>query len=101
MAGTGGKREGAGRKSKAEELGLNALIDSVWSETAQKKVFKKLAEDCLSDDFYVRSESRKLLLAYKFGKPAQTLDIGNKPGETFKQKFIVEVVNGSNEDTSE
>jgi hypothetical protein len=36
-----------------------------------------------------------------FGKAQQTLDIGNKPGETFKQKFIVEVVNGSNEDTSE
>jgi hypothetical protein len=36
-----------------------------------------------------------------YGKVGDTLNIGNKPGETFKQKFIVEVVNGSNEDTGE
>lgn len=67
--GHGGKRPGAGRKSKAEELGLAELIDSVWSIPQQKNVLKKLAQDCNSKDFKERHEARKLLLAYKFGQP--------------------------------
>ena len=90
MAGTGGKREGSGRKSKAQELGLSALIDEVCNIEQQKEIIRKLAEDSLSDDFFQRSESRKLLLAYKFGKPPQNVNIGNQNDQPVK--VVVEYV---------
>jgi hypothetical protein len=67
----GGARPGAGRKTKAEILGLAAMIDESWPIAEQKKVIKKLAKDCMDDDFHIRQEARKLLLAYKFGKPTE------------------------------
>lgn len=84
MSKHGGKRNGAGRKTKAEELGLSALIDSVCDVEKQKEIIRKLAEDSVSEKFDERNEARKLLLAYKFGKPPQTLDIGNKNNEPLK-----------------
>lgn len=76
----GGARKGAGRKTKAEELGLAELIDSVWSITKQKSVLRKLAADCNSQDFKERHEARKLLLAYKFGQPtaSQKTDLSGR-----------------------
>lgn len=73
--GHGGKRAGSGRKTKAEILGLAELIDEAWPPDDQKKVIVKLATDCNDKDFHVRQESRKLLLAYKFGKPKEALDL--------------------------
>jgi hypothetical protein len=91
MAEHGGKRENAGRKTKAEELGLAGLIDSVWSVAKQKKVLKKLAQDCESDDFHQRHEARKLLLAYKFGKPTEKHDV-TSGGEKLNTNFTINVV---------
>lgn len=79
--GHGGARPGSGRKTTAEILGLAALIDGAWPETRQKAVIKKLAKDCEDDDFHIRHEARKLLLAYKFGKPKDSLDVTSN-GET-------------------
>lgn len=76
----GGARPGAGRKTKAEILGLADLIDSTWPETRQKAVIKKLAKDCEDDDFHTRHEARKLLLAYKFGKPTEKHEHSGKDG---------------------
>lgn len=67
----GGARPGAGRKTKAEILGLAELIDEAWPRAKQQAVIKKLAQDCTDDDFHTRHEARKLLLAYKFGKPTE------------------------------
>lgn len=67
----GGARPGAGRKTKAQILGLAEMIDEAWPIPKQKEVIKKLAQDCLDDDFHIRQEARKLLLAYKFGKPTE------------------------------
>lgn len=69
--GHGGARPRAGRKTTAEILGLAELIDSAWPEAKQKAVIKQLAEDCMDDDFHTRHEARKLLLAYKFGRPTE------------------------------
>jgi hypothetical protein len=84
----GGKRQGAGRKSKAAELGLAELIDSVWSIQDQKKVFKQLADDCSDIDFHVRHESRKLLFSYKFGKPKESMDVTSN-GETVQTILVL------------
>jgi hypothetical protein len=73
--GNGGKRQGAGRKSKAEELGLQKLLDKCWTQAERRACIKKLAQDAKSKDFKERSESRKLLLAYAFGKPKERHDV--------------------------
>lgn len=70
----------AGRKSKAEEMGLKALLDKCWSPQARAKCIKKLAEDCESSEFQVRNESRKLLMAYTFGKPTEKHEVSNPDG---------------------
>ncbi len=68
MAGVAGK---SGRKSKAEEMGLVALLDKCFSKRRRTACLKKLAEDAESDEFHIRHEARKLLLAYTFGKPVE------------------------------
>jgi hypothetical protein len=71
----GGARTGAGRKTKAEILGLSELIDEAWPIADQKKVLQTLAKDAVSTDFATRHTSRQLLLAYKFGKPKESRDL--------------------------
>lgn len=59
----GGKREGAGRKSRAEELRLSAIMDDIGNtETVLKALFKAACDPKNSQD-------RALWLAYKYGKP--------------------------------
>ena len=88
----GGARPGAGRKTKAEILGLAELIDSAWPTDKQKAVIKKLAQDCTDKDFHVRHEARKLLMAYKFGKPTEKHVHSGADGKAIEHKIIVEVV---------
>lgn len=77
MAGIGvrGNRGGAkgrsGRKSKAEELGLAALLDECWTEADRKACLKKLASNARTGDM----ESIKLLMAYAYGKPVDRKEI--------------------------
>lgn len=70
--GHGGKRNGAGRKSKAEEFGLAALLDECWTVDQRKAVIKALHEQA-ADGVLGAAE---LLLAYAYGRPRQTLDVG-------------------------
>lgn len=64
----------SGRKTKAQELGLIALLDKCFKKAEREACIKKLAEDCKSTEFHVRHESRKLLLAYAFGKPRESVE---------------------------
>lgn len=77
MAGIKGR---SGRKTRAEELGLKALLDKCWTVKAREACIQKLAEDCESSEFTVRNESRKLLLAYTFGKPTEKHELGGPDG---------------------
>lgn len=70
----GGQKGKSGRKSKAEELGLAGLLDKCFTQADRETCIKKLAEDCNSTEFHVRQESRKLLLAYTFGKPRESVE---------------------------
>lgn len=70
MGKRGGKREGAGRKSKAEELGLNELMDSIGpSETVLKAIYE------LATGPKKNTEAQKLWLSYKYGKPKETVNL--------------------------
>lgn len=66
----GGKRVGAGRKSKAEELGLNEMMDSIGPT---EKVLKAVYE--LATGTKKNTEAQKIWLSYKFGKPKESVTI--------------------------
>lgn len=80
VKGAGGKKGRSGRKSKAEELGLVALLDKCATKADREACIKQLAKDCKSLDFHERHESRKLLLAYIYGKPTEKHEVANPDG---------------------
>lgn len=69
--GHGGKRNGAGRKSKAEEFGLAALLDECWTTDDRRAVIKKL--NTLAQEGVLGAA--ELLMAYAYGRPRQTVDV--------------------------
>jgi hypothetical protein len=71
MAGRGGFREGAGRKSKAEEMGLPALIEEVIGEQGKRDIIVKLLEKAKQGSFL----HAQLLMHYMYGKPQDHVDI--------------------------
>jgi hypothetical protein len=63
MKKSGGNRKGAGRKSKAEELRLSAIMDDIGNTT---KVLSVLYKNALNPR---NTADRQLWLAYYYGKP--------------------------------
>lgn len=59
----GGKQPGAGRKSKADELRLSAIMDDIGNTVKVLEVLYKNACDPKN------VADRQLWLAYKYGKP--------------------------------
>lgn len=84
--GHGGKRQGAGRKPKAEEQELIEKLSPL-----DKKGFKAL-EDGLDDG---QSWAVKLFMEYRFGKPKQVTDITTN-GENITIPQIVFTKSGEN-----
>jgi len=76
MAGKGGKRVGAGRKSKAEEQKVNTLFLN-----ALKKLYKKDTDDKAKEAFIIDlSESPRgqmFIAEHLFGKPKEIAEIIN------------------------
>jgi len=66
----GGKRKGAGRKPKAEEDKLKALMDGI---ATPRHVWDKLLEKVTKGD----TNAIKLWLAYRYGQPKQTIESDN------------------------
>ena len=85
MAGKGGKTPGAGRKSKAEELGLAAKINLAlgeeWTEDVLKAVHKEAVKGSLPH--------AQLLLAYTYGKPQDKIDLTTNGKDLPTSKEIV------------
>lgn len=74
----GGKRPNSGRRSKAEEMGLRALLDECWSLADREACVKKLAAMAKVGDL----GAMKLLMEYTFGKPVQV--IAGEPNQPFE-----------------
>lgn len=66
-----GKKGLSGRKSKAEELGLQGLLNKAWPVAERIKLFAKLAEMARDGNI----EAIKLLTAYTFGKPTENHNV--------------------------
>lgn len=65
---SGGKKGRSGRKSKAEEMGLAALLDECFPLEERKKLLKVLLQAATRAPLF-NIEAAKLLLAYTYGKP--------------------------------
>ncbi len=74
--GRGGARRGAGRKSKAEEMGLAKLLDECFTLADRREVFTSLAELAKGRDM----KAIELLLAYTYGKPVQRQEHSGQVG---------------------
>lgn len=84
MAGKGGKTPGAGRKSKAVELGLDTLMDSVGPTESVLKRLYELANGTKEDvekkvkAIPPNTEAIRLWLGYKFGTPKQAITLDSE-----------------------
>lgn len=83
----GGKRENAGRKSKAEEMKLPLLMQEVITEDDWIEIFKAIVTDAKAGSF----QHQKLLFEYRFGKPTQMI-IGVEVEATNKKPSWFDVV---------
>jgi hypothetical protein len=68
---SGGVRPNSGRKSRAEEMGLAALLDKCWSVADREACIRSLAKQASQGDI----DAVKLLLSYAFGKPKESVDV--------------------------
>lgn len=79
----GGRRAGAGRKTKAVEDDLLRRLKRACKEGRKDRLdelFAKLFEDCLSPSFRTRHAAMKLFLAYYYGKPVERHELTGENG---------------------
>lgn len=69
MGKNGGARPGAGRKSKAEEMGLTQTMDNIGST---EDVLKAIYEAATKGK---NLEAQKVWMAYYYGKPKESVTI--------------------------
>ena len=74
--GWGGKREGAGRKGRAEELGLTKLLDDCISADDRKDLLTRLY--CIAKAGNLKAI--ELLFAYLYGRPKERMMLGAEEG---------------------
>jgi hypothetical protein len=80
----GGARPNAGRKSKAEEAGLKALLDECVTERDRRALFRKLKQKALAGE----DVAMGLLLGYLYGKPVQRQEITGAEGEPLFKVYV-------------
>lgn len=81
---SGGYRENAGRKSKAEEMELPALIEDVIGEAGKKDLLIKIFEQAKGGSF----PHQQLIMQYTFGKPQDKIDLTSKGNEIFSKEIV-------------
>lgn len=90
--GHGGKRPNSGRKSKAEELGLQALLDKCWTQADREECLQALARTANDPLANNRMDAIKLLMSYTYGTPKATVDLNH--GGSITTKYEVEIGGG-------
>ena len=65
----GGRRAGAGRKSKREEDDLQKLLKKCVTTKDREEILQKWKQDATSESAKVRIRSRESLWAYIYGRP--------------------------------
>lgn len=80
MAGTGGKRLGAGRKPKAVEEDLAAFWKRAMSLKKREMLVDRFFEIAMGDNLKAAVTAGSLLLAYSIGKPVERHEHGGSEG---------------------
>lgn len=78
----GGKREGAGRKPKADELKLIQTIGNAVKDSDFEAIWKKIAAEAKNGS----ASHIKLLFEYYYGKPKETVKHELPGDKTFTLK---------------
>ncbi len=81
----GGPREGSGRKSKAEELKLAETIDTALGETWVSDLLLAIHKEAKAGSY----QHAQLLLAYKYGKPQDKVDLTTNGKDLPTSKEVV------------
>ena len=69
--GHGGRREGSGRASRAEVMGLPKLIEDVIGEDGKRELIQKIFNQAKEGSF----NHQQLIMAYMYGKPSEHVDL--------------------------
>lgn len=77
----GGAKGRSGRKSKAEEQGLAALLDRVWTPSDREAVIRKLHTNAVAGN----EKAAAILLSYAYGKPTERVEHSNPDGSPLLQ----------------
>jgi hypothetical protein len=71
----GGHREGAGRKSKAEELGLPKLIEEVIGDEGKRLLIQKVYANAVPKRGRGSFKHQELLMYYIYGRPTEKVKV--------------------------
>ena len=93
----GGQKGRSGRKSKAEEMGLQALLDKCWTKADREVCIRQLAITANDPTDKDRMDAAKLLMSYTFGKPKESIEHSGKGGEAFE--IVIKHVSGSTQES--
>jgi hypothetical protein len=77
---SGGRRKGAGRKPKAVEVELAALLDSRWPREEREKAISTFAGRAAQGDL----SAFQLLLGYAYGRPTERHQHSHEGDLTFE-----------------
>lgn len=69
MGRNGGARPGAGRKTKAEELGLAKMLDECVSREEEMQIWDTIKKKAIQGSV----PHAQLFLSYKYGKPTENV----------------------------
>lgn len=82
---SGGKREGQGRKPKAKELKLLERMDNVLGDDWEDGLLQSAYEQAKKGSY----QHLSLILAYKYGKPQDKVDVTTNGKDLPSTKEIV------------
>lgn len=84
IPGAGGKKGRSGRKSKAEELGLVALLENSFGLEKRQAVIERLADIATGHDPKAAVSAASLLFGYAYGKPREHVELSGELEHTHK-----------------
>lgn len=86
----GGQKGRSGRKSRAQELGVVALLDKCWKVEDREQVIQNLVIIACNGDPKAAVSAASLLLAYAYGKPTEKHEVSGRDGEPITLRVVYE-----------
>jgi hypothetical protein len=84
----GGARPGAGAPTKAARSGLQAALDTCFSQTEREQVLQNLVAQALDSNPKVSLPAITLLFAYVYGRPTEHREMTGHEGEPLEIRVV-------------